>query len=225
MKFSKKILKLFLVPIIFVLMYHAYNNKNYMFVSFLLVLISVMVLLIKVGNRSDMRLAVILSVLIAFSATGRFMFAMIPGFKPVGAIVIIAGIYLGSESGFLVGAASMLISNFYFGQGPWTPFQMFSFGIIGYISGMPIISSKLKNSKIVVLFFSFFAGFLYSLLMDVWTTLSATKNFNIDIYMLKVATSFPFTLMYAFSNVVFILFLQKPIGEQIERIKIKYGIM
>ena len=64
------------------------------------------------------------------------VFAPFPQFKPVAAMVIITGVTLGGESGFLVGAIGAFVSNFYFSQGPWTPWQMFSFGIIGFVAGV-----------------------------------------------------------------------------------------
>ena len=61
---------------------------------------------------------------------------MLPQFKPVLALTIIAGVAFGGEVGFLVGAMTMLTSNMIFGQGPWTPWQMFAMGIIGFLAGV-----------------------------------------------------------------------------------------
>jgi hypothetical protein len=79
---------------------------------------------------------VIIAVLCGIAVAGRAAFFMLPQFKPVVAIVIIAGASLGAESGFIVGALSGFVSNFIFGQGPWTPWQMFAFGMIGFIAGL-----------------------------------------------------------------------------------------
>ena len=61
---------------------------------------------------------------------------MIGSFKPIAAIVIITGVSLGGEAGFLCACLIMMISNMFFGQGPWTPWQMFSYGMIGYLAGI-----------------------------------------------------------------------------------------
>ena len=90
----------------------------------------------KIGSRR----LIITTVFVALSVAGRFL----PLFKPVTALTMIAGIYLGRESGFAAGAFSALISDFYFGFGPWTPFQMLTWGLIGYIAGA--LGEKLKNS-------------------------------------------------------------------------------
>ena len=78
----------------------------------------------------------VLAVMVALSAAGRFVFAWFPGFKPVTAITVITAMWLGKNAGFTVGALSAVITNFYFGQGPWTPFQMMSWGLIGFLAGV-----------------------------------------------------------------------------------------
>lgn len=75
-------------------------------------------------------------VLAALAVAGRILFAPFPSFKPVSAIAIIAGAAFGRRSGFMVGALAALVSNFFFGQGPWTPWQMYGWGIIGYLGGV-----------------------------------------------------------------------------------------
>lgn len=75
----------------------------------------------------------VLGVLSAAAVAGRELFFMFPQFKPVAAIVIISGTALGAQAGFLVGAVSMLVSNMLFGQGMWTPWQMFAMGLLGFL--------------------------------------------------------------------------------------------
>ncbi|HLR71066.1 MAG TPA: ECF transporter S component, partial [Pseudogracilibacillus sp.] len=167
---------------------------------------------------------VILAAMIAFSVVGRFVFAAIPGFKPVTAIVILTALSFGREAGFLVGALTALLSNIYFGQGPWTPFQMFSWGTIGFIAGTPFIRQLLSKNRWMLIVFGLFSGVLFSLLMDIWTVISIDGMFNIKRYITVVTLSFPFMLTYALSNVVFLLLTIKPIGDKLTRIKTKYGI-
>ena len=73
---------------------------------------------------------VLIAVMTAFSAAGRFIFAPVPFFKPVSAIVALAARHLGPQVGFMIGALSAVISNIWFGQGPWTPFQMLCWGLV-----------------------------------------------------------------------------------------------
>lgn len=72
---------------------------------------------------------------------------MLPGFKPVAALVILSGVAFGGETGFLVGAMSMLTSNVLFGQGPWTPFQMFAMGLIGFFAGVCFQKGLLRAGR------------------------------------------------------------------------------
>lgn len=87
-------------------------------------------------SRPRLRDTMPVAVLAALAAAGRILFAPIPSFKPVSAIAIIAGAAFGRRSGFLVGALAALVSNFFFGQGPWSPWQMYGWGLVGWLGGV-----------------------------------------------------------------------------------------
>ena len=110
----------------------------------------------------------------------------------------------------------------YFGQGPWTPFQMFAWGLLGFLAG--VLAKPLKRRKVWMILYGLLAGVLFSAIMDVWTTLWADGTFNLSRYLAAIISAIPFTVEYAVSNVVFLLLLAKPIGEKLERIKRKYGL-
>ncbi len=171
-----------------------------------------------VGSRR----LVIAAVMTALSVLGRILFAPIPGFKPITAIVVITAIWLGGETGFLVGSLSALISNFFSGQGPWTPFQMFAWGMLGLIAGL--FSARLRKSRVALAAYGIFAGVAYSLFMDIWTVLWYNGGINWEMYLAAVVTALPYMASYAASNVVFLLLLGKPFGEKLERIRIKYRV-
>ena len=200
-----------------------FRGKHYAWIS-LCVSVLVLVPVFRSFEKRDTssKELVILCVMIAISAAGRFIFAWLPGFKPVTAMVVITAMYFGSEAGFMTGALSAVISNFYFGQGPWTPFQMFSWGILGLIAGL--IANPLKRSKIVLVIYAIISGILYSLLMDVWTVLWADGYFNFSRYLAAIISAAEFTGIYAVSNVIFLLLFAKPIGKILERVKVKYDI-
>ena len=164
----------------------------------------------------------IIAVMVSLAVVGRIIFTPLPGFKPVTAIVVITAMYFGGEAGFLTGALSAVISDFYFGQGPWTPFQMFVWGLIGFIAG--VISNPLKRSRILLAVYGIVSGVLFSLLMDVWTVLWWDGSFTLTRYLAAMVSAARFTVVYAVSNVIFLLLLQKPIGKKLERIKDKYGM-
>ena len=85
---------------------------------------------------------------------------MIGSFKPIAAIVILTGVSFRGEAGFLCDCLIMMISNKYFGQGPWTPWQMFSYGMIGYLAGILFQKGILKARKIALCIYGFLSVLL-----------------------------------------------------------------
>ncbi|MBQ8440150.1 MAG: ECF transporter S component, partial [Clostridia bacterium] len=146
----------------------------------------------------------------------------IPFFKPVTAITMLSAIYLGSEAGFATGAFAALLSNFYFGQGPWTPFQMLAWGLIGLIAG--ILSKPLQKSRVLLLICGAVSGILFSMVMDVWNLLWTYNTLDLRLYGGVLLTALPHTVLYTVSNLVFLWLMAKPFGEKLNRIKIKYGV-
>ena len=130
--------------------------------------------------------------------------------------------YLGGEAGFLVGSLSALLSNFYFGQGPWTAFQMLAWGLIGYVAGL--MAEPLKRNRVFLLAYGVLSGIAFSLIMDVWTVLWYSAGFDVELYAASVIAAIPHTILYASSNFIFLFFLAKPFGDKLERMKIKYGV-
>ena len=173
-------------------------------------------------RKTGARRMILVSVMTALSVAGRFVFGALPYFKPITAVVVITAIYVGPEAGFLTGALSAVISNFYFGQGPWTPFQMLSWGLLGFLAGL--LAAPLKRSRVLLTIYGLFAGAAYSFIMDVWTVLWYNGSFSAELYVAALATALPVTATYAISNVVFLNALARPFGEKLERVKIKYGV-
>lgn len=169
-------------------------------------------------KNTGTRRLVIAAVMTALCFVGRF----IPVLKPVSALTIIAGLYLGGETGFLVGAMSAVISNLYFGHGPWTAFQMLAWGIIGLTAGF--LAEPLKRNRSLLIAYGIAAGIAYSFIMDIWTVLWYNKGFSVDLYLAALQTAIPYTVSYVLSNVLFLFLLAKPFGEKLQRIKIKYGV-
>jgi energy-coupling factor transport system ATP-binding protein len=99
-----------------------FGDRKYYFISLLIILETMLpFFLLFEGRKTQARELVIISVLCALGVAGRAAFFMLPQFKPVAALVIISGVAFGGETGFLVGAVTMLVSNIMFSQGPWTP--------------------------------------------------------------------------------------------------------
>lgn len=201
-----------------------FNDRKYNVISMAIALLSCIPFFIRFEKgKSGAREVVVIAVMTAFSVVGRLIFSPIPGFKPVTAITIIAGIALGAESGFMVGSLTAIVSNIFFGQGPWTPFQMFVWGVLGFISGL-IFYKKQTSNRFILAVIGLIGGIVYSMLMDIWTTVSMEGTFNVSRYLFYISSSFPFMAIYAVSNVVFLFVLAKPFLEKLNRIKTKYGI-
>lgn len=200
------------------------GNEKHMLISIISAIITCIPFFIRFENsHNTSREVVMISVMIALCIAGRFIFSIIPHFKPVTALVIITGVYFGSEAGFITGSMTALLSNMQHGQGPWTVFQMAAWGLIGTTAGLLSRKSLLKN-RYILLPFSGICGILYSSIMDIYTTISVDSTFSIERYISYVIVSMPVMLEYIASNVIFILILEKPIGKKLARIKTKYGI-
>ncbi len=196
----------------------AFGEKSWAFVILAAAVLSLLLFIAGFEKKkTGTRRLILAAVFTALSVIGRF----IPLLKPVTALTVIAAMYLGGEAGFLVGSLSALVSDFYFGQGPWTPFQMLSWGLIGLLAGA--LSPLLKKSRALLLVFGFLSGIFYSLLMDVWTVLWY-GGFELSVYAAAIAAAVPHMLLYAVSNVIFLTLLAKPFGEKLERVRLKYGV-
>ncbi len=221
-KILRAVILFLLIPLCILLGTVISGSRAYVWISICVALLSCVPFFLAFEKKSASGKMLILSVMVALSVLGRFAFSVLPHFKPVTAIVVIAGMYLGAESGFLCGALSAVLSNIMFGQGPWTPFQMFSWGLIGLLAAF--FSVSLKKSKLALAVFGVFSGIIFSLLMDGWTVIWAEGTFSASRYLAFVVSALPVTAIYAVSNVLFLLVLAVPIGGKLDRVIKKYGI-
>ena len=218
-KLVRIITPFFIIPLICVLGIIFFDSKSHLVISILVVLFSILYFISGIEKKNiGTRRIVIISIMTALCVVGRF----IPFFQPITALTVITAIYIGSEAGFLVGASSAFLSNFYFGQGPWTPFQMLAWGLIGLIAGY--LSVPFSRNKFLLIVYGVFSGVFYSLVMDVWSTLMYNGNFTLDFYVASVITAIPHTILYSISNFIFLYLCAVPFGKKLNRIKIKYGI-
>ena len=216
------------IPIIIFLGITLGNDRKYYIVSLgIIVCTMVPFFMVFEDRKPQARELIIIAVLSAIGVAGRAAFFMLPQFKPVVAIVIISAVCFGAEAGFLVGAMTGFISNFFFSQGPWTPWQMFSFGIIGFIAGILFKKEKLEKRTISLCIYGGLSTFfIYGFLLDTATWLifpqgTITLQSVIPIYLSGV----PFNLIHAAATVIFLAVISKPMIEKLDRIKEKYGLI
>ena len=221
--FLSKILPFLVIPAVVISGSFVFRDKSYSYVIMAAVVLTIVLFVSGFEKRKiGTRRLVLTAAFVALASIGRAICSPLPGVNPVTAITIFAAIYMGSETGFMVGAFSALISNIFAGMGVWTPFQMFAWGLIGTFAGL--FSKQLINNKIKLCVYAFFAGIFYSLIMDIWTVIWAYNSFNLSAYLAAITTAVPYTAVYAISNCVFVYLLAKPFSEKLGRIKIKYGI-
>ena len=202
------------------------GDRKYYFISLLIMGLACVPFFLRFERRKPQaREILVIAVMAAISVAGRCLFVVIPGFKPVAAITAITGFALGAEAGFLTGAMSALVSNMFFGQGPWTPFQMFAWGMIGFAAGLFSKRGRVVHNKWFLVLFGIVAGVFFSFGMDIWGAMSTYGVFSVEAYKLALISAVPFTIVYAVSNIIFLLVLTKPVMEKLERIKMKYGLM
>ena len=211
------------IPALMAVFVCVWDERKYYLTSLLLVgLMFVPFVLRFEGRRPQARELVLLSTMTALAVAGRAAFYWLPQCKPVCAIVILTAVAFTPEAGFVTGAAAGLISNFFFGQGPWTPFQMMVWGIIGFLAG--VLARQLKKSRAALFLYGALAGVLFSFLMDIWTVLWWDGKFSLSRYIAAIVSAAPVTAVYALSNVLFLSVLITPIGKKLERLVTKYGI-
>ena len=211
------------IPALLFIGNYVFKNKQYSFISLGVVILAIIPFLLSFEkNENNIAKLVVIAVMTALSVAGRVVFSALPAFKPVSAIVILVAINFGSEAGFMTGALSALISNFYYTQGPWTPFQMFAWGAVGLIAGL--LARPLKKHFWALLIYGAFAGVMFSMIMDIWNAMWQDNRFVLARYFASIATSLPFTFRYAYSNVLFLLVLAVPVNRILDRIRTKYGI-
>lgn len=179
------------------------------------------------GRKPKARELVIISVMCALGVAGRSAFFMLPHFKPVMAITIISGVAFGAESGFLVGAVTMLASNVLFSQGPWTAWQMFAMGLTGFFAGILFRKGLLRRTRIsMCIYGAIVAIVIYGGIMNPASALIwGTETLNKEILITYYITGFPMDCVQAFSTVFFLYFTAEPMLEKLDRIKVKYGLV
>ena len=207
------------------------GDRVYYVISVLVAIYSLVPFFVGFERRKpQLRELVVIAVLIALGVIGRQAFFMLPQMKPVLAISIIAGASLGPGAGFLVGAMIAFVSNFFFGQGPWTPWQMMALGLAGMFAGLIFQKWNRRERKpsrlhkITACVFGLLSGYFYGLVVDLWTLFGYTEKPSLSAYLIVKSTAVWFDTVLAISTFVFLWVLYAPMIKKLNRIKLKYGM-
>jgi len=177
------------------------------------------------GKASSREIALI-AVLGAAAAVGRVPFAALPNVQPTTFMVIISGFVFGPRAGFMVGSTAALVSNFFLGQGPWTPWQMFSWGLAGASAGLiKIVYPNIGTRGMSV--FNFVWGYLFGWIMNLWFWTAFIQPLSWQSFMAAYAASFWFDSFHAVGNTAFYLLFGSSFTKILKRFrrKLKTGII
>ena len=199
--------------------------------QFYLICLAIMVLAICLSftgvelRRPKTSEVVIVSSMIAIAVISRAAFFMLPQVKPIAAVVIITGIALGPEIGFLTGALSAFISNFFFAQGPWTPCQMFALGMTGMISAAIIRKSSLLQRPLPMALIGGICTFVvYGGIVDLWTAFGFDPEPTFGSALLVYARALPLDAVFGVTTGLILFFIGIPLIKKLDRIKTRYGM-
>lgn len=194
--------------------------EHYYFASVVWIAVLLLALLTSVSRKLKTREVVVLASMSAIAAISRAIFFFAPQVKPIAAIIFISGSILGCVPGMCIGALGGFLSNFIFGQGPWTPFQIFALAIIGLIGGF-----VRTENKIVPIGISFLSVlFLYGPIVNAASMLMMGGEYSFESFLVFETSGFVFDLIFAASTAVFVFFLYKPMRNKLVRVCRNYKI-
>lgn len=162
-------------------------------------------------------------VMAALASAGRVIFMPFPSIQPVTAIVVVGGVSFGRHAGFLIGALAALASNLFFGQGPWTPWQMYAWGLVGYLAGVLAERGAFKHLWTVYIF-GFLSALFYGFILDSWSIFGFIHPTSLETVFAGYAAGFAFNLPHAISTVFFLLPILYPWTKKLDRLRVKYGL-
>lgn len=202
------------------------NDRKYYLISIAIMIASAVPLVLRFENRlPQAREIVLLAVMSGIAVAARAAFYFLPAFKPITAVIIIAGAGFGAEGGFIVGAVSAFVSNFFFGQGPWTPWQMFAMGLAGFCAGLFFHSGLLARKKLPLCIFGFLMTMCYGFIMDTGTPLMYASMPSTELFLQAYALGFWLNVIHGACTVITLFLLAIPFLDKIDRIKVKYGLL
>lgn len=197
------------------------KTDNFLIVgTFFAVLIISAFLISFESRRASVQELMPIVVVSALCSVGRVIFAFIPQFQPVTALVMLMGICYGARAGAMTGVLTALVSNMMLGQGIWTLWQMIGWGLVGLLAGL-LKDKKAGESLWAVMALSVPLTVLYSVVVDAWTITSLSGS--IKTAGAIILTGLAFNIPHAVGNFIFLGLLYKPITAKLKRIKSKYA--
>ena len=215
------------IPAVIILGFTLFNDRKYILVSWMILAMTVAPFFMVFEKRKPKaREIVLIAMMCALTLCVQLLCRMTIAIRAGTAIIIASGIALGPEAGFLIGALSRFVLNFYEGQGPWTPWQMFAVGIIGFFAGVLFRKGWLRRSRGALCVFGALSAILiYGGIMNPASALMWAPELNWKVILTYYVTGFPFDCIQAAATWLFLWFAAEPMLEKLDRIKIKYGLV
>ncbi len=200
-------------------------EKNYYLICVILIIISMIpfVFSFESSAPSAKELALTAS-LVVIAVVSRAVFYLVPQVKPIGAVVIVSGVCLGEKRGYIIGMLSAFISNFIFGQGVWTPFQMAALGAVGLLSGLIFKYVKVNRITLSVVGF-ILCSLVYGAIVDLSSVLIMSYNINLQSVIAVYSAGVVFNIVFGAATAVFLCVFGEAFIKKLNRVIAKYGII
>lgn len=225
MKFIHFILPLLIIAFIpLTVFYNSYLDKYWGIISLFFLFLIILEFFILFGEKmAGAKEVATISILGAISAASRIPFAAIPSVQPCSFIIMATGYSLGIYAGFMVGIETALLSNFFLGQGAWTPWQMLAWGVAGII-GYTMRFAPEKLRIYIFMFTGFLYGYLFGIITNLWYWLAFIYPHTIQSFLMVESLSVWFDTLHGVGNIVFIDLFTDRFIKILERYKKRFSL-
>ena len=177
------------------------------------------------GRKPQARELVVIAVLCALAVASRAAIP-IPNFKPTYAVIMLSGIAFGPEAGFLVGAVTAFASNFFYGQGAYTPWQMFAYGAGGMLAGFVFRKKWLPREPLAMGIFGYLVVLVFiGPILDTCSVFLTLPEISLKSAWPLYISGFPVNLSQGACTFLTMLLFGRPLLEKLDRVKTQYGMM
>ncbi|MDD5111162.1 MAG: ECF transporter S component [Candidatus Altiarchaeota archaeon] len=195
-----------------------YITFNWAALTLAITITACIALALRFERTANPKTIALIGMLTALTVVSRQLLHSLGEFSPVFMLVTLAGSVYGSSTGFMLGASTILLSNFMLGHGPWTPYQMLGLGLTGFFAGF-IPSNRKRLTIILLIIYTVLSAYAYGLITDLfwWSAFSAEPS--ITTYIAVVSAGLPMDTARATGNVLFMLALGRPLLRVLERFR------
>lgn len=201
-------------------------KNNYYLASILIIILAIIPFFVYFENRKVKTAEIVIfSMMTALSVGARSVMMFVPQVKPTAALVIVTAVAFGPNVGFLTGALSMFLSNFIFGQGMFTPFQMLGMGLVGFFAGIFFYNKKkISNRWVISITGGILTFALYGIIADSCSVFMLLSNVTLKSAASVYLSGLTFNIIHGITTAVMLFFISKPMNDKFSRLRKKYGI-